>query len=248
MSLALTLLVLFLPVMLSGLLMVNMKISESRLKLILSFSAAYLLALCFLHLLPEIFSEGSTKQAGVFILIGFFIQLLLEFFSTGIEHGHIHVHNHQHSSRLPFSIVFGLFFHSLLEGMPVSEMMQYNVAGSVVGFKNSLVFGITLHNIPISIAFMTLMLKQGLPKSKAVAYLFLFSLMAPAGASFNELLKLCGVANIAFIMQIALGIVIGIFLHISTTIMFESSEKNHRYHITKIVSILLGAVVAYFIN
>jgi zinc and cadmium transporter len=247
-SLTLTLLFLFLPVMISGLLILNVKISESGLKLILSFSAAYLLALCFLHLLPEIFSEGNTRRAGVFILVGFFIQLLLEFFSTGIEHGHIHVHHHHHSNKLPFSIVFGLFFHSLLEGMPVSEMIRYEDTNSLVGFKNSLVFGITLHNIPISIAFMTLMIKQGLSKQKAVMYLFLFALMAPLGASFNELLKILGVAHIEFIMQIALGIVIGIFLHISTTIMFESSGKNHRYHITKIVSILLGALVAYFIN
>ena len=40
-----------------------------------------------------------------------------------------------------------------------------------------------------------------------------------------------------------MAIVVGIFLHISTTILFESSEGHH-YNTQKIVAIILGAGIA----
>ena len=42
------------------------------------------------------------------------------------------------------------------------------------------------------------------------------------------------------------AVVIGIFLHISTTILFESSE-GHRYNITKLFAIIGAITIAYFI-
>ena len=250
MSLFASCLLLCIPVVACGLLMLNYKIAETKLKLLLSFSAAYLLSLSFLHLLPEIFKDSAGKQVGVYILIGFFIQLLLDYFSTGIEHGHIHHHpheGHKHKVILPVSILVGLYLHSFIEGIPVSESIVHDYPLSYIGFKQSLVIGITLHNIPISLAFMVMMLQMGMSKSKAVFYLVLFSLMAPLGACFSEVLKLSGIGNFDQIMNIALGIVVGIFLHISTTIMFESGE-NHRYNFAKLFSIFLGAVLAFLIS
>lgn len=40
--------------------------------------------------------------------------------------------------------------------------------------------------------------------------------------------------------------VIGIFFHISTTILFESSE-GHKFNLSKLVSIILGVIMAYLI-
>jgi hypothetical protein len=42
------------------------------------------------------------------------------------------------------------------------------------------------------------------------------------------------------------AVVIGIFLHISTVILFESSE-GHKFNIRKLSVIALGVVIAYFI-
>ena len=245
-ELAITLLLLFLPVMTCGLLVFRFRIPDSRLKLILAFSASYLLALSFLHLLPEVFSKGD-EHIGIFILIGFFIQLFLDFFSTGIEHGHIHIHKH-HNKQFPIAILFGLYFHSFLEGLPVSEIVQHqHEHHSVLGFKNSLIAGLVLHNIPISIAFVTMLKQMNISNRTSIIYLFLFSLMAPLGACFSELLHAIGINNIDYIIKISLGIVIGIFLHISTTIMFESSN-NHKYNFVKMASIILGSIVAYLIS
>lgn len=237
---------LFVPVVAAGFIVFSVKISESSLKLILSFSGAYILALALLHLLPELYEGQDPEKMGIFILAGFFVQLLLEFFSHGIEHGHAHIHAHDH--KIPFSVLAGLFIHSMLEGMPISQQIHHRHEGAILSFSDSLVVGIILHNIPISIAFTGMLMHMGMEKRKAVFYLILFALMAPLGCFISQLISWSGVAGFEKFLKIALALVIGIFLHISTTIMFESSEKNHRYHISKVVSIVLGAALAWFLS
>ncbi|HWY37623.1 MAG TPA: ZIP family metal transporter, partial [Bacteroidia bacterium] len=111
----------------------------------------------------------------------------------------------------------------------------------------SFLTGITLHNVVISIAFAGLLLHQHLSKGKVFYYLVLFSSMAPLGALTGFFLErtFTGTAQLASIFT---ALVIGIFLHISTTIIFESSEKNHRYHISKLLSILTGLALAYILS
>jgi len=42
------------------------------------------------------------------------------------------------------------------------------------------------------------------------------------------------------------AVAIGIFLHVSTTILFESS-KNHSFNLSKMVAVCIAVVIAYFI-
>ena len=56
-------------------------------KFALAFSGGFLLAILFEHLLPELYETGNAT-IGIWILSGFLIQLILEYFSGGIEHGH----------------------------------------------------------------------------------------------------------------------------------------------------------------
>jgi zinc and cadmium transporter len=231
---------LFVPVLLAGITVFFIKLTESHLKLLLAFSAAYLLALSFLHLIPEIFSSLPARQAGLWILAGFFIQVLLEFFSSGIEHGHAHIHAEK--SKIPLALLFGLFLHSFIEGLPMADIFTLHNYRSI-----SFLMGITLHNIPISIAFAGLLIHQQIAKNKIIVYLLLLASMAPLGAVIGCLIEASfGVmVNLSVIFT---AIVVGIFLHIATTIIFESSEKNHRYHITKLLSILLGVALAYVLT
>ena len=217
-----------------------LKLSENRLKVLLAFSAAYLLALSFLHLVPEIFAGPDSKQAGLWILAGFFIQVLLEFFSSGIEHGHAHIHGHNH--KIPIALLMGLYLHSFIEGLPLANIFSETQSQKLISFLT----GVTLHNIPIAIAFTGLLLHQQIAKNKILFYLFLFTAMAPLGAASGNFLQN---AYPAFtqLTNIFTAIVVGIFLHIATTIIFESSEKNHRYHISKLLSIIAGGALAYFL-
>src|ERR1700759_1546008 len=63
--------------------------NHKMLKLVLSFSGAYLFGITVLHLIPDAYHDNDN-YVGVFILIGFLFQIVLEQFSDGVEHGHMH--------------------------------------------------------------------------------------------------------------------------------------------------------------
>ncbi|MBI2269689.1 MAG: ZIP family metal transporter [Bacteroidetes bacterium] len=229
--------ILFFGALLSGLSVLWLKISSRNLKLILSFSGAYLFAISVLHLIPDIYS-GGDGSIGIYILAGFFLQIFLEFFSEGIEHGHIHIHA-GHGKTFPLTIMLSLSVHSFLEGMPLSQN-----ADQISESNKQLLVGILLHNVPIAIALMTMLKESKVGKSMALFSLIAFAAMAPLGALVSRLIG-TSVINIADYFNNIMAVVIGIFLHISTTILFESSE-NHRFNLLKFLIILLGAGLALF--
>ncbi|MBX7202560.1 MAG: ZIP family metal transporter [Bacteroidia bacterium] len=219
---------------------------EKGIKLLLSFSGAYILALCLFHLLPEVYHDLDASYAGWAIVSGFVLQLALDFISGGIEHGHVHLdkhpdeHHHHHpaSQRFPIMMLAGLSIHAFIEGIP----LFIDQGGS------ELLTGIILHNIPISITLMAFLLHSGRSVLSSFMALLLFALMTPTGAwlayyllpaSNNTIQQLAAPLSLAF--------VIGIFLHISTTILFES-DKNHRFNLVKMLTILAGVIGCYFLN
>jgi zinc and cadmium transporter len=226
---------LFLSVIVSGLSVLFINISSKNLKLLLSFSGAFLFAISVLHLIPEIYSS-QTANIGAFILVGFFAQILLEFFSEGIEHGHIHIHKHDHAhNAFPYAMMIGLSIHSFLEGMPLASNTESH---------GSLLTGIILHNIPIAIALMTMLLQSHISRKQAIMWLVVFALITPLGSLTSYAIGANIIGDFSLYFDRIMAVVVGIFLHISTTILFESSE-NHRFNLIKFVVILLGAGVAF---
>lgn len=230
---------LFSSVVLSGLSFFLLgEIKKQTLKLLLAFSGSYLFGITVLHLIPEVY-EGTGSTIGIYILAGFFLQIILETFSEGIEHGHIHVH-HDSKNAFPLSLMIGLCLHSLFEGMPLSAGHQHEN-----DFHHSLLGGIILHHIPVAIALMSMFVQSGVKKGNAIFYLIIFALMAPLGALASQTLSDASSLEMALTFKKLMAIVIGIFLHISTTILFESSE-NHRFNYLKLLIIVAGAALALF--
>jgi zinc and cadmium transporter len=206
--------------------------NHKQLKLVLSFSGAYLFGITVLHLIPDAY-HGNDNLVGVFILIGFLFQIVLEQFSDGIEHGHIHAHVHPADKIVfPLGIMVSLCLHAFLEGMPLAE-----------GQQNQLVFGIALHHIPAAFALGSVLLSSNIKKGGTIFYLFMFAIMAPAGYFFSSALSSGGIGNLQHYFNRIMGVVIGIFLHISTTILFESSA-DHKFNMRKMVAVLLGVGIA----
>ncbi|HRG38349.1 MAG TPA: ZIP family metal transporter [Bacteroidia bacterium] len=226
---------LFLSVLASGMSVLFFNISSKSLKLFLSFSGSFLFAISVLHLIPELYSSGSSN-VGIYILIGFFAQILLEFFSEGIEHGHIHIHHEEHGKNaFPFAMMLGLSIHSFLEGMPLADL--------TTTAHRSLLTGIILHNVPIAIALMTMLLQSNVSKRNAVIWLLVFAFITPFGAFTSYAIGTNIIGNFSSYFDRIMAVVVGIFLHISTTILFESSE-NHRFNLIKFLVILMGAGIA----
>jgi zinc transporter ZupT len=228
-------LLLFITVILGGTsLFLFKKVSAVSLKLLLSFSGAYLFAIAVHHLIPEVYKSGDDK-IGMFIFLGFFLQIILEFFSEGIEHGHIHIHSKQNAA-FPYGVMTGLCLHSFLEGIPLTQQF------SEPGVQQSLLAGIVMHHIPVALALMTMLMQSGLKRNTAIFYLVLFAVMAPLGAFAGSFLGHADI-NTTLLLNRIMAVVIGIFLHISTTILFESNEQ-HRFNMKKLIIIMLGAGIA----
>lgn len=194
-------------------------------KLLLSFSGAFLLALTLFELLPEVYQHLDTKQTGLFIMFGILIQVILEFFSKGAEHGHVH---HTNTNTFPWLLFVSLCIHSFLEGFPIHE-------------HNDMVYGVLVHKIPIAIVITSFLLHTRCNKLQIIAFLSLFAAMTPLGTLVSHHVKI-----LSEYINIINAIVIGIFFHISTTILFESDE-GHKFSLTKLFAILLGIAIAYYI-
>ena len=227
----LTISLLFASVIAGAILVEVFKPKKGRnIQILLTFSGAYLLAVSVLHLLPELFRNEDTdnKYIGLYILGGFLIQIVLEYFSQGIEHGHF-----QKRKIIPFSVLISLGLHALLEGVPLGGHLHEHSPHA----HSSLLTGIVMHKIPVAIVLMTFFLQSNIKKSKAYFYLLLFALMSPLGVFTGDLVSLD-----KFHTQI-MAMVIGVFLHISTTILFESSD-GHKFSAQKILAIIVGACIA----
>ena len=96
-----------------------------------------------------------------------------------------------------------------------------------------LLWSIVLHNYPVSIVLLVMLLRSGLPRGKALGYLCLFAAMAPIGMALSSF------TDLSHHTRELTAIVIGIFMHISTTILFESSD-GHRFNRAKVVAIVCG--------
>lgn len=207
--------------------------SKKNLKVLLAFSGSFLLALTVSHLLPTVYestqhtvSDGHVHgNIGFFIMFGIVFQIVLEYFSQGAEHGHVHGHDTMH--HIPWSLFLSLCLHALLEGMPVSH-------------HNDLAWGIAVHHFPIAIILTTFFSTSHLKKSSILIFMLAFAAMTPLGTVVSE--------KVPFITHYYAEItafVIGILFHISSTIIFETSE-GHKFNLAKLSAIILGIVLAYF--
>jgi len=71
--------------------------------------------------------------------------------------------------------------------------------------------------------------------------------MTPLGSIFSTIIQSLQQTNISQYFDYALAVVIGIFLHVSTSILFETSEE-HQYNLKKFGVVLAGLATAFLIT
>jgi zinc transporter ZupT len=199
--------------------------NKTNLKLLLAFSGSFLLSLTVMHLLPEVY-ESANPKIGIFIMIGILFQIILEFFSKGAEH--VHVQGHEIMTQIPWLLFISLCLHAFLEGFPVSH-------------HHDLAVGIAIHHLPIAIILTTFFINANLDKKAILFFMATFAIMTPLGTILADYMPILNV----YYTEIT-AIVIGILFHISSTIIFETSE-GHKFNIAKVSMIIFGIALAYFI-
>jgi zinc transporter ZupT len=216
-------------------------LSAKWIKIFLAFSGAYLLGISFTHLLPEVYHHGDALKMGSIVLVGFIFQLFLDFFSDGIEHAHVHVHDH--SKKFPMAMMLSLSIHAFVEGIPLEREIHNSAFHHHAHSDHSLLFGIIFHNIPVTVALAAYFLQSGFTKKSALFFIGIFSLMGPLGAFLSHQFGNDFVETFSGFFEYSLAFVVGMFLHISTTILFESSE-GHKFNAAKLSAIIIGFVLA----
>lgn len=192
-------------------------------KFLLTFSGAFFLATAVLEIFPTVY-EVHDHHIGLFVLGGLFFQMIIESLSKGAEHGHVHLHKNQ--NYFPISIFIGLFLHSFFEGMPVMHQHSHN-----------LLYAIFIHNIPISMVLFAALSQLKISKVYIGLFMLAFALAGPLGVLFGNTI-------LADYHKEASAFVAGIFIHIATVILFESTD-SHKFKAQKVLTVLLGFVIAY---
>lgn len=246
-------LILFVACILSGSLVFVLNKHQNLLSYIGVFGGAFLLAVCFVHLLPEaltlqgethVCSEHSHEHShghsvlsvGFFVLIGFILQLVLELLSNGAEHGHIHDDKH-HSDKDFFvkalMILLGVSIHAFLEGFAL-------VVNGKVNY--SLLAGVVLHNIPIAMLLVNAFMLANCSKIKSFLLLSIFAIMGVLGSMLSM--------NFEFLqdyMGYVIGFVVGILLHVSISTLFDSKE-SHKYNFVRFIVVIIAFALAIVLS
>ncbi|MDA0912585.1 MAG: hypothetical protein O2818_03645 [Bacteroidetes bacterium] len=227
---------------------------KPHLSLILAFGGAFLIGIIFNHLVPETYA--LNPKAGWIVVLGFLIQGVLEYGSQGVEHGHLHVHQHHSNSKMPLAMFLSLCLHAFIESMPLhtdthhhhhhahAHDGHFHLHG-IEGVDSTLLIGLILHKFPVALVLMGMLDAMGLGRKLRWVALILFGLMPLFGMlSYQGLINLGG----AMAEQVPLwagGILIGILLHISTTILFEAGD-GHRFNRNKLLVTIAGLALALF--
>ncbi|NKI33541.1 ZIP family metal transporter [Croceivirga thetidis] len=198
---------------------------NNHIKLLLAFSGAFLLSLTFFDFLPEIYEQNNSKTTAVCILVGILLQIFLEFFSKGAEHGHMHLN--LIPEKFPIALFLSLSLHALIEGIPLQ--------------KGDMLWAILVHKIPVAMLLSIFLLNSKLRLSTSLVFMVLFALMTPLGSFLASETNF--ISNFGLQLN---AIAIGIFFHVSTVILFESG-KDHNFNLSKVAVIILGVGAAYLL-
>lgn len=209
--------------------------NEQRMKYLLAFSGSFLLSVTLLHLIPETV-EHSGHNAGILILAGFFLQQIIQRFTHGVEHGHAHIGgDHHHVSVWP--VFTGLAVHAFSEGLPLG--ISYLDPATLP----SLFIAIAFHKLPEAMLITSLVYAGTGSRQKAWMLAVIFSLITPAAGMLTAFLgqKFSGVTQL---VTWCVPLIAGAFIHIATTIFFESGTKTHDMNPKKWLAMLGGIGLA----
>lgn len=207
---------------------------EKLAKNLLVLSAGFLITICLNEVFPQVYTSRAGSSLGIFVIAGVLLQMILEALTKGFEHGHFH--HHSERNILPAALMVGLFIHAFIEGIPLANETHQ---------VSPYLLGIVFHNLPISFILGAFLFnRNGEPKSApsypSLLIVALFALASPAGMLLGNYFN-------PDLQPYFLAVVGGIFLHISSVIIFESN-KNHNIDWIKIGLVVTGVSLALIMH
>ena len=230
---------------------------------LMSFAAGIMLAVAFLHLVPEAIhitheDEGHLEEvehegeayAGqaehndegkfvfIIVLLGFAIFHAIE--STIMIHPRHDVEAeepHKHGSLSVLSIT-GLTFHSAIDGVIIAVGFK---AGSQVGIMMTL--AVILHEMPEGIVTTSILLHDAMERAKV----FWFSLLVAAATPIGAVVSYFALGEASEnLLKILLALAAGSFIYIAAADLIPETHKEEKRLNT--VVLIVGMAVLYFMG
>lgn len=202
-----------------------------------SFSAGALFGDAFIHLIPEVYREGTTAYTSLYFLSGILISFLIEKVIYWSE-------NHASSilgskiKHFVFMILFGDGVHNFIDGLAIGASFLVSVP---VGIATSI--AIILHEIPHEIGDFAALVHGGMNKKQAIFYNFVSGLTAVLGTLFALTLDqyISGINN--YLIPFAAANLIYIA---GTNLIPElHKETQLKKSLIQIFTFVLGIVIMY---
>lgn len=257
--------------LLGGKLPTLVRLSHTRLQLIMSFVAGLMLGIACYRLLPHavhtLHRPDAVDLAAWWLMIGLLVMFILlrtfhfhQHEPEDVDHhhddhhrvdaDHAHAHTHRPEARAhPLSwigVAVGLTLHSLIDGIALGAAIQADVAAGAGGKLSLGVFlAIVLHKPLDAMPITSLMRAGGYRPGPITAVNIVFALMCPLGALlFFRGVDMMG-SHQALIVGSALAFSAGVFFCISLSDLLPEVQFHSHDNVKLTVALVLGVALAY---
>lgn len=227
--------IIFILILIAGAVPLFLRWKSHHFDVFLSFGAGVLLSAAFVHMFP--YSVATLgERAGVYVLVGFLVILIVEKFTMAHACGEEACPNH----KIGVSALFGLSVHSILAGLAVGASLKLaaNVSVALITLA-----AIIVHKIPETLALVALLVSSAWTKKQTILALVFFSLMTPIGIMINYLpLESIQVLN-GNIPGFLLAASTGTFLYIASSDLLPHLHRKEAHQVLDLAAFILGVLL-----
>ncbi len=250
--------------LLGGYLPAIVKMTHTRIQMVMSFVAGFILSVALYHLLPHglvlIPGPGAVEKAVGLMMFGIILMVLLlrifhfhqhEFGDEAgdflHEHAHEHAHDHASSESRLIGIGMGLGLHTVTEGIALGTSIRVGeIHGDEVGLAGLGVFlAILLHKPLDAFSIIGLLQAAGHSLRTRIAVNIGFAMLCPVVA----LLTFWGIGLLGHWEEEVVGYVLvlaaGAFLCISLSDLLPEIHFHSHDRVKLTVCFLMGIALAY---
>ncbi|NIR47111.1 ZIP family metal transporter [candidate division KSB1 bacterium] len=218
-----------------GIPLLNKRLNDKHLTLLVAFSAGVLLSTGLNHMLVESYAEAG-RWAMIAVSLGFILLYGYEKLAM------VHACREQGCEVHQFggAALVGLGFHSFLDGFAIAVSFEFEKTLGIL-----VIAAVILHRLPTGISTASIMLSNHYHKTRAWWTLTTIGVLAILGATLGLLLPM----DETFLLSLAVGLSGGTFLYISTSDLLPMAHVNNQDYRVPLCFLLgfLGVVGTSFL-
>ncbi len=236
------------PLIIAAVPLTRWQVSDRVLHIMLGVSAGILLGITLMDILPEateLGTEANLHEIAVplAVLTGFMILLMVERHILGreAEHGHHPDEGGRYIHPFGTLALSALSIHGLIDGLVIPLAFT---AGPEVG--TVVTVAVALHQIPDSVAALSVALASGRQKGAAAKYVVLTAVDTPIGIVLGALFLGVG----TYVIPLGLAFAAGTFLFVSAADLIPELQHRSRSALVTfsiVVGFLLVAAMSVFL-